>query len=147
MDMGDSHENGKTVILLEYSDGSKVVYKPKELDITLAYNEFCKNINALAGETYIKTYHILCYEDYTFEEFVKQEECCDKSEVHEFYRNFGRLSCLLFYLNGNDFHRENIIASKNYPVVIDLETLLQRPNKSNFDNNFYMQQKKRILSE
>jgi len=144
-DMGDTHEGGKSVLMLKFDDGSKVVYKPKNLAIAHAYNEFCEKLNYWAGEIYIKTHKIICYEEYTFEEFVPFQGGKSKKDIKQFYINFGRLSALLFCLKGSDFHRENVIASGIYPVAIDLETLIQRPNKTEYDKNFYLKQKKILL--
>ena len=37
----------------------------------------------------------------------------------------GRLLCIVYVLGGTDFHYQNIIASGQSPVLIDLETILQ----------------------
>ena len=39
-----------------------------------------------------------------------------------FYRRQGALLALLYALEATDFHAENLIASGEFPVLIDLET-------------------------
>ena len=39
---------------------------------------------------------------------------------------------IIYYLNGNDIHYENLISNNIHPIVVDFETLLQQP--INFEN-------------
>ncbi len=68
--------------------------------------------------------------------FVVQESNNDHSEqcvfnletslehLPEYYRCCGCLLCLTWLLRSTDLHEENLIASSDIPVLVDLETLL-----------------------
>ncbi|MFO7537912.1 MAG: type 2 lanthipeptide synthetase LanM family protein, partial [Chloroflexota bacterium] len=45
------------------------------------------------------------------------------TEVHRFYKRQGAYLALLYALQANDFHFENLIATGEYPIPVDLETL------------------------
>src|SRR3712207_8377597 len=47
-----------------------------------------------------------------------------RSEALRYYERAGMLLCLFYVLEGTDCHYENIIASGEYPVLIDTETLM-----------------------
>ena len=50
--------------------------------------------------------------------------CRDHDEARRYYERAGMLLCLFYVLEGTDCHYENIIASGEYPVLIDTETLM-----------------------
>ncbi|WP_238662931.1 DUF4135 domain-containing protein, partial [Staphylococcus felis] len=66
-------------------------------------------------------------EEYSYEEYITYNICQNTKDLEKYYFNFGVLSSVLYYLNANDIHFENIICHQNKPVVVDLETLLQQP--------------------
>ena len=49
--------------------------------------------------------------------------CASEEEIRRYYRRTGHLLCLVYALNGSDFHYENLIADGEHPVPIDLETI------------------------
>jgi len=51
--------------------------------------------------------------------------CETEAEVSAFYRHGGALLGLVHALGGTDLHDENIIARRDQPVPVDLETVLQ----------------------
>lgn len=111
----------------------KIVYKPKNLMIAEFYNETLKIINKKTKEHDVlldfKITKGIYRQRYAFEEFIQQMSCISDKEVSNYYRRFGQLLCLMYFLSGKDLHMENIIAYKDYPVVVDLETILQKSPK------------------
>ncbi|KFM95626.1 hypothetical protein DJ93_5604 [Bacillus clarus] len=59
----------------------------------------------------------------------------------------GHLITLLYILNMNDLHVENIIAYKDYPVIIDGETLFHNEHNLDFGDKPYAKIKLHISSE
>lgn len=125
MGAGDSHDRGKSVAILTFDEGKDVVYKPKNLEIGEKFDAFIRGIKELDKtlEFYLTTKIIK--EDYSFEERLIYSECRTKEEVDEYYYQFGQIIALVYLLNGNDFHLENVLAYGKYPVLIDLETIIQ----------------------
>ncbi|MCI2928350.1 type 2 lanthipeptide synthetase LanM [Staphylococcus hominis] len=125
MSMGDTHDNGKSVAILEFDDGKKVVYKPKSLKIASKIDGLMQYLN----ENHNTQFYIikrLVKDNYTFEEFVAQMNAKSVDDIKEYYKNYGELIGLSYIMNGSDFHYENIIAYGKNPVIIDMETFLHQ---------------------
>ena len=123
--IGDSHNNGKSVARLIF-EKNKLIYKPKNLKIEMAYYKFLSWINKQkipntydlkAGKVYYST-------NQGWMEYIENAPCNDEKDIYKFYTRIGQLLCILYTLRANDFHYENLISQKDYPVLIDLETLL-----------------------
>lgn len=121
---GDSHQQGRSVIIYSF-DHNKIVYKPRNLKIANAYNEFLEWINSHHNLLTMKTMKGIYEEEYAFQEFIENDECSSIDEVKEYYTRFGYTIALAYILCANDFHMENLIASGSHPVLIDLETIIQ----------------------
>ncbi len=61
---------------------------------------------------------------YGWVEYVEYQPCSDETAVERFYQRAGILLCLISILRGTDCHYENLIASGEHLVLIDMETLL-----------------------
>jgi lantibiotic modifying enzyme len=57
-------------------------------------------------------------------EYVEHLPIEDELAAQRYYQRTGMVLCLLYLLQGNDCHQENLIASGEHPVLVDLETLL-----------------------
>lgn len=122
--LSDPHNHGRTVILLTWESRLKLVYKPKNLGLEVAWNHFldwCNNQNQLLD---LKVIQVLNQQDYGWVEYVEHQPCTDQAAVERFYRRAGMLLCLIYALRGTDCHHENLIASGEHLVLIDTETLL-----------------------
>lgn len=123
---GDTHQQGNTVSVITFADNTKIVYKPKRLQVNLAFNQLLNWLNdhdilELRG---VKT---LVHDEYAYEEYVAYKPCNSLDEVEAYYKRFGQLMAVIQLLNGTDIHMENMISHGEYPVIIDLETLIQQP--------------------
>ncbi|MTD38403.1 type 2 lantipeptide synthetase LanM [Erwinia sp. CPCC 100877] len=125
MGAGDSHDRGKSVAILTMNEKQELVYKPKDLAISERFDRFMKEIKKLDSsfDFYLTTK--IVKETYAFEERLHYSACETEEEVAAFYRQFGQTIALVYLLNGNDFHLENVLAYGKYPVLIDLETIIQ----------------------
>lgn len=124
-DMSDFHQGGKTVLILTFQSGDKLVYKPKNLTMDAAYFRLLDWCNRNGAPLDQKVVRILDRGDYGWMEYVSHTACSNQEEVGNFYRRAGALLCLVYLLEGTDFHFENLLAAGEYPVLIDLETLFQ----------------------
>lgn len=121
-DMGDTHEKGKFVIKI-YFDENSIIYKPRNLYITKCFYSFIEWTNKRFNLYKLPTVKTIWNDTYTIEECIIYESCETESEIERFYNRIGYYITILYLLNGNDIHFENIIAHKEYPYIIDLETL------------------------
>lgn len=122
---GDSHQKGHSVIVFTFSNEEKVVYKPRNLKIAQKFNKFISWINENGNLLDLAVTTGIYHDEYSFEKFITYESCHRQEEIKNFYKRFGQLIAIAYTLCGNDFHFENIIAHGEYPVIIDLETLIQ----------------------
>jgi len=127
----DSHNQGRSVMALTFASGLKLVYKPRGLALETAYFQLL----AWCNLHFLKTLHpkvlhpfkILKVIDCTthgWMEYVEHLPCEDEAATQRYYQRAGMVLCLLYVLQGNDCHEENLIASGEHPVLIDLETLV-----------------------
>lgn len=121
-DLGDSHRGGRTVRVLDFDSGFRVVYKPRSLAIDARFAELLDWLNA-RGAPELRSAKVIEREDYGWCQFIHARECSSKEEIERFYRRQGSFLALFYALKANDFHRENLIAEGEHPVPIDLESL------------------------
>lgn len=131
--IGDTHNFGKTVTILEFANNKKLVYKPRNLKINEAYNNLIDFLNKTGKIHVLKKLKSLSFEDHGYEEFLDHCLCETEYELQNFYIRFGEILALSYILNATDLHMENLIAYGEYPVIIDLETFIQQPNSFNDD--------------
>lgn len=125
--VGDKHYNGRNIL---FTIGlEKYYYKKNGM---YNYELSCKLKNILFKEEYFKFPKTILGNGFMFQEEVKHEGCLDIKQIEEFYYNIGILLSFIYLLNGTDMHNENIIADRNYPYVIDLETVIN-PIIKDFD--------------
>jgi len=123
MNMGDSHQNGKRVILCSFEGGQKCVYKPKDIRISAAFQDLLEKINALSLFLPLRNYQVLARKEYGWEEYVSEKTCKTPEEVENYFFRGGMLLCLYYLLGGTDLHNENIIPAGDSPYIIDNEAL------------------------
>lgn len=121
---GDSHSEGKAVTILKI-DGRKLVFKYKNLKVGRCLNDLYIILENLDSSFCFYKVKRVLGSDFTIEEYVEHNHCLTEKEISDYYFKFGELVFLAYILNGTDFHYENIVASRNLPVLIDVETLFQ----------------------
>ncbi len=124
-DAGDPHLGGRSVMILTFADGARVVFKPKQLAITDVFRSLVERINAAGFTTELRVHDALVRDTHTWERFVPHRSCTSTVEVERFYRRMGGWIRLLQMVEGRDFWLDNLIADGEYPVFIDLETIMQ----------------------
>ncbi|RSN19622.1 type 2 lantipeptide synthetase LanM [Streptomyces sp. WAC 05977] len=123
--IGDSHARGRSVKLLRFSSGAKVIYKPRPLILHERFTDVVTLLNKRLPGLELRTADALPRAGYGWLRFVEHRPCADIGDVDRFYRRQGILLALLYSLDATDVHYENIIACGDQPVLIDIETLFQ----------------------
>ncbi|RAJ69877.1 type 2 lantibiotic biosynthesis protein LanM [Streptomyces sp. Amel2xB2] len=118
---GDAHHHGRSVSVLTYASGKKLVYKPRDVSCEAAYETVASELNAAMG-TSLAAASVLQREGYGYVEFIEAEDVSDMSA--EFMDASGELAAVFYLLNARDMHFENILPTRRGPVPIDLETIL-----------------------
>ncbi len=122
--LSDPHNNGRSVSILTFSSGFKLVYKPKDLGMEVAFTGLIQWVNNQNLSMSLKAIKILNHPGYGWVEYVEAASCQDESAVKRYYHRIGMLLCLVYLLEGTDCHNENLMAVGEHPVLIDAETLL-----------------------
>ena len=120
---GDVHRRGRSVAIAEFSSGIRLVYKPRSLDVDRHFAELVTWVNSLGQAPNLRAVQVLTRGDHGWAEFVSNAPCNSRDEVERFYQRFGGWAAVLHILNATDFHYENVIASGEFPMLIDLEAL------------------------
>ncbi|MFE2751085.1 type 2 lanthipeptide synthetase LanM family protein [Actinosynnema sp. NPDC059335] len=119
---GDPHARGRSVAVLTFADGRKVVYKPRPVAL---HGAFADLLAWFDGHTRLdlRLPRVLGRPGYGWLEFVAHRPCADVTEVGRFYQRLGALLALLYAVDGTDMHYENLVAAGDQPVLVDVETL------------------------
>ena len=132
---GDVHRGGRSVAIAQFSSGIRLVYKPRPLDVDRHFAELVAWINTRGQTPELRAVQVLTRGDHGWAEFVSEAPCNSRDEVERFYQRVGAWLAVLHALNATDFHYENVIASGEFPMLIDLEALFhplpQVPNAGN----------------
>ena len=124
-DAGDRHRGGRSVLLFEFGDGRKLVYKPRPMSADMSFRrlvEWLHDKRRLRHE--LRLPETLDRGTHGWQSFVEYRECSSEAELEAFYYRIGALLALFYVIRSSDIHYENLIACGEHPVVVDLETLL-----------------------
>lgn len=127
----DGHNGGRTVALLEFTGGLRLVYKPRDIRVEKAWFALLQFLNERGGD--FRVLRVLDCGGRGWVEAARHAPCRDEAEARQFYVRAGQLLCLLYALDGYDCFYENIIAAEGYPVLIDMETLMHHTPRHSAD--------------
>jgi len=122
--ISDSHSHGKRVSIISFESGFKIVFKPRNLNLECAFSNIIRQINATGRFPELIPLDVLNSGNYGWVGFIHYKDCRNEEQIRDYYRRTGMLICIVYILKGNDCHYENIIAHGEYPVLIDLETIM-----------------------
>lgn len=130
---GDLHQGGHSVNILTWSSGLRLVYKPRPLAMDMHFQECLTWLNACGYQPAFRTMKLLTKDTHGWCEYISAQSCTSPAEVERFYQRVGGYLALLYILEATDFHIQNLIASGEDPMLIDLETLFH-PRFSDEEN-------------
>lgn len=119
----DKHSGGRSVIGVQLSDGSRVVYKPRSLR---ADRLFAEIVERLFGPGRIKVPDVVDRGDYGWAEHIEEERIQGRDAAARYYERCGYILFALYLLNAADMHEGNLIAHGECPVLVDLETSIHQ---------------------
>jgi type 2 lantibiotic biosynthesis protein LanM len=123
--LSDPHRGGRSVKIVRFTSGARVVYKPRSLDTDRAWFQWMEWLRRQEPRFDLLTPRVLDRSSWGWVEFIAHEPCKDAEAVARFYWRAGCLLCLLHVTSSDDFHDENLLAHGEYPVPIDLETIFK----------------------
>lgn len=120
---GDGHRGGRRVSIVELAGGRKLLYKPHSLRVDEHFQELLRWLDGAGHQPPFRTMVCLDRGDHGWTEFIPGADCTTEAEIERFYLRQGALLALLYAMLATDFHHENLLASGEHPVLIDLESL------------------------
>lgn len=139
LNSGDTHNGGKSVMIFNFDKGEKLVYKPHNLYPDEGLNGIYNYLNAkntLLEEIY--NVKVISKKEYGWQKFVEREECANERDAEVYFYKIGVILALLNILKTGDIHSENIIAAKDNPILIDLETLITNDNTEGLSDSLLL---------
>ncbi|MBD2078639.1 type 2 lantipeptide synthetase LanM [Leptolyngbya sp. FACHB-17] len=122
--LSDAHHQMRTVIALTFDSGLKLIYKPRDLGLEVAYQYLLAWCNEQSELLPFKVLRVLDRTTHGWVEYVEQLPCQDELAAQRFYQRSGMLLCLLYVLRTTDCHYGNLIASGEHLVLVDMEALM-----------------------
>lgn len=123
--LSDRHNGGRSVKLLQMTDGSRILYKPKDIRLDAAWKNLVERLNEASPPVDLRAVRVLARDGYGWAEYIHHVECAKPHDFVLFFRRAGAWLCLFHLFVGTDMHEQNMIASGAHPIPIDLEMLLQ----------------------
>ncbi len=123
--LSDPHNHGRSVQIVSFENGARVVYKPKDLRLDTAWHALVERLNRAEPPIALKAVRAIARDGYGWTEFIEHAGCPDRQACGRFFRRAGSWLALFHCFVATDMHQENMIAAGEHPVPIDLETILQ----------------------
>ncbi|MFI7673270.1 type 2 lanthipeptide synthetase LanM family protein [Actinophytocola sp. NPDC049390] len=120
---GDRHNGGRSVAFIDFADGSRIVYKPRDVTTQVRVGRFLGLLAEVLPGQCPRAVTTLARPGYGWSEFAPARELTGPAGADRFYRRQGALLAVLHLLRATDMHYENVIAEGDVPVLIDTETL------------------------
>jgi lantibiotic modifying enzyme len=121
--LGDAHNGGRSVTVLCFTSGQRIVYRPRCGALDEAWGRLQEYYGALEdwplGRRLVEVNRV----EYSWQEWIAPKDIGQLDEATKFYRRCGSILCWLYILHATDMHRDNLIANGEWPQLIDLETL------------------------
>ncbi|HLK44413.1 MAG TPA: DUF4135 domain-containing protein, partial [Acidimicrobiales bacterium] len=123
---GDRHHGGRSVALLRFESGLRVVYKPKDLTVAAATMDLFAVLNA-GSDVLLPTRVVICADGYGWEEHVEAAPVATPGAFETYYRRLGALTRVFQHLGARDLWADNLVAVGDEPHFVDLECVLFAP--------------------
>jgi lantibiotic modifying enzyme len=120
--LSDPHHSGRTVARLQCEAGS-IIYKPRE---GTGESEWFSLLGWMNGKQFrpkLRIARLLQRKNYCWMEYVEAASCKNEAEARRFYQRMGALIAVAYLLKAVDCHRDNLIASGEDPVLVDVDAL------------------------
>lgn len=119
--ISDPHNGGKRAAKVMLDNGTILYYKPHSVQKNIIYQEIYQEICKKMCLLNRKIEYLDCG-THGWEEEIQQKSCETNEEVRHYYVRIGIHLCLAYILSASDLHGENLIASGEFPVIVDFET-------------------------
>jgi class II lanthipeptide synthase len=120
---GDPHRRGRSVSVVGFADGRRVVYRPRDVTTHTRFAELVAWLDAALPGFALRTPSVVARAGYGWLEFVEAAPPEGREGAGRYFRRLGALLALLHAVRATDMHHENVLADADRPVLVDVETL------------------------
>jgi lantibiotic modifying enzyme len=120
--LSDRHNSGRTVARLQFQAGS-IIYKPRSGKGESEWFSLLDWMNGSGFQPKLLTARVLPRKGYCWMEDVEPASCKNKAAARRFYERIGGIIAAAHLLKLVDCHRDNLIASGEHPVLVDIDAL------------------------
>src|SRR5512135_2914241 len=85
-DLSDPHNGGRSVRIVSFANGARVVYKPKDLRLDIAWYRLVERLNRANPPIELKAVRAIAPDGYGWTEFVAHTGCADREGYTLFFR-------------------------------------------------------------
>lgn len=121
--LSDAHNSGRSVALVEFSEGRRIIYKPRSGKSELAWFSLLALMNRNGFKPKLRVARVLLRKDYYWMEYMEPASCATQAAARRFYERMGALIAAAYLLKAVDCHRENVIAAGENPILVDIDAL------------------------
>lgn len=119
--IGDSHDGGRQVAILE-ADDRRIVYKPRALAADAVLSEISARVNVNSGGPLLSAIDVVDHTTHGWSAYAQPTE--EPSYTRRRGYQLGALLSVLHTLGSTDMHVGNLFFADAGPVVVDCETLI-----------------------
>jgi hypothetical protein len=126
---GDTHDGGRSVSIVVDADGSRVVHKPAPSDQGRLLHDLARAADP-AGSVFgpVVTDAVTVPSPrgaraHAWQRFVRQDDLPDDDAARTWFARYGALVALAAATGATDLHFENVVATLDGPIVVDVETV------------------------
>jgi lantibiotic modifying enzyme len=119
--LSDPHDRGQTVTIVQFNDGSRIVYKPRDCEGERIWFSALQWLNENGFEPRFHVPKLISRGKYSWMSFVAHRPCRSKRGLRDFYSRWGAQAAVAQLLGCADLHRQNWIAAGEHPVLVDGE--------------------------
>ena len=120
--LSDRHHSGRTVVRLQFEAGS-IIYKPRSGAGEREWFSLLDWVNRRGFRPKLAIVRLLPRNGYCWMEYVEPASIEDKAAARRYYQRLGGIIAAAHLLRAVDCHRDNLIASGEYPVLVDADAL------------------------
>lgn len=121
--LSDAHNRGRSVTLLEFKGGRRVIYKPRSGKRESTWFSLLAWMNRNGFQPRLQLVRLLLRKNYYWMEHVEVASCENQAAARRFYERMGALIAAAYLLKAVDCHRENVIAAGENPVLVDIDAI------------------------
>jgi lantibiotic modifying enzyme len=120
--LSDRHNSGRTVAHVQFEAGS-IIYKPRSGAGEWEWSSLLDWMNRHSFQPRLRAARVLRCKGYCWMEHIEAASCKSEAAARRFYQRMGGMIAAAHLLKAVDCHRDNLIASGEDPVLVDVDAL------------------------